>query len=115
MKTKCCTRCGKRKPVTNEFFVQFPQAGHVYFSSRCRPCLCRAAEERRKAEPARYVVWHRHYRLRVRGRDPERYDQLLVAQKGRCANGHRVRPYAIMQEQAGWLVCAACMALSRTA
>ncbi len=92
--TKQCSRCGQDKPHA-EFYVDKSKTPPL--NSACIPC-CKAYQASRRKLPAGLNVAHRHNttvgkvrdrkyrRMRRFGITSEKFDQMLAAQRGLCAN-----------------------------
>lgn len=79
---RSCALCRQSKPVTE--FTR--RTGKSTYQSRCKLCAARVVREARKSNPERRALVERQSKLRrVYGMTPERYDELLKSQDGKCA------------------------------
>lgn len=71
-----CTKCRRKKPATQEFFVITPKALSG-LSSRCRPCLAEDCQRWRRANPAAMLrsvnQWRRRHPELTRLYDRRKY------------------------------------------
>lgn len=80
MKTKVCTKCGRRKNVTK--FSLHNTNGYIYRHKICKQCRKEWMVNWRKSHPEanRKAALKRDFNITI-----EDYNNLLVKQKGRCA------------------------------
>lgn len=80
---KECTRCGVSKP-----YSEFQRRGRSKdgFAARCRDCHSEGQKAYAAARPEQMRQSRRRRNLKEKyGMEPAQYDELLIAQDGRCA------------------------------